>query len=150
MKCISCDQEKAETEFYAKDKKCKDCRCALVRANRLAKVDQYRSYEASRNALPHRVQARRDYRQTEAGKAARAEASRRYRQRQKERYAATNKLNNAVRDGRIQKLPCFICGALEVEAHHPAYSLPLDVAWLCNQHHREIHDESPREDYDRS
>lgn len=150
MKCVSCNQEKAEAEFYAKDKKCKVCRCAMVRANRAAKVDLYRAYEESRASLPHRVEARRAYAQTDAGKAAHQAAVKRHRQRKSERYQARNKLNNAIRDGRLKKLPCFICGDPNVEGHHPAYSLPLDVSWLCNKHHREIHDEHPRETYDHS
>ena len=45
-------------------------------------------------------------------------------------------LNNAIRDGRIQRGPCEICGATEkVHGHHDDYSKPLDVRWLCEQDH---------------
>ncbi len=48
-------------------------------------------------------------------------------------------VGNAVRDGKLQKLPCFICGSERVEAHHADYSVPLSVVWLCTIHHRQAH-----------
>lgn len=48
-------------------------------------------------------------------------------------------LNYALRTGRINKLPCFICGCEKTEAHHPDYSSPLDVVWLCPAHHKQTH-----------
>lgn len=43
-------------------------------------------------------------------------------------------LLNAVRDKRIKKQNCVICGR-KAQAHHWNYSLPLDVFWLCPDHH---------------
>lgn len=43
-----------------------------------------------------------------------------------------------VAQGKIQVLPCLICGE-KAEAHHPDYSQPLDVVWLCRKHHLETH-----------
>ena len=40
-----------------------------------------------------------------------------------------------------KKLPCIICGELNVEAHHAHYDLPLDVIWLCTKHHKQTHRE---------
>lgn len=39
----------------------------------------------------------------------------------------------------LDRKPCVICGNAKVEAHHPDYSKPLDVIWLCKKHHGEIH-----------
>ena len=55
-----------------------------------------------------------------------------------ERMQARNKVEYAVKHGLLQKQPCFICGA-EAEAHHPDYSRPLDVVWLCSSHHKQAH-----------
>lgn len=52
-----------------------------------------------------------------------------------------NRVNYALKMGRIVRQPCF-CGDTKVEAHHYAgYDLAhaLDVAWLCKRHHEVIH-----------
>lgn len=54
-------------------------------------------------------------------------------------YRAHNAVNNAVRDGRLFKEPCAICGEAEVHAHHRDYSKPLDVVWLCAKCHHRLH-----------
>ncbi len=43
------------------------------------------------------------------------------------------------RDGKTKKGPCSICGALKTEGHHPDYSKPMEVLWLCGQHNKEEH-----------
>jgi transposase-like protein len=48
-------------------------------------------------------------------------------------------LGNAVRDGRIAKSSCEICGNPNVHGHHDDYSFPLAVRWLCPIHHKEWH-----------
>lgn len=49
-------------------------------------------------------------------------------------------LLNAVKSGKITKQDCAIpdCTS-ETEAHHPDYSKPLEVIWLCKKHHMELH-----------
>lgn len=138
MQCVRCGADKAPTEFYAKDRTCKICRCALVRANRAAKLEQYRAYERARATAPHRVEARRAYDRTEAGKLAHARAVRRNNARHPDRIAAHVAVSNAVRDGRLQRWPCEVCGA-KAHAHHFDYSKPLLVVWLCPPHHKATH-----------
>ena len=45
----------------------------------------------------------------------------------------------AVKDGIIKKLPCKICGDKKTTGHHPDYSKPLKVVWLCQPHHQQEH-----------
>lgn len=39
----------------------------------------------------------------------------------------------------LTRKPCEICGAAKSEAHHGDYSKPLDVTWLCRDHHAAWH-----------
>lgn len=48
------------------------------------------------------------------------------------------RVREAVRNGLIMKTVCIICGE-KSEAHHPDYSNPLSVVWLCRKHHMEVH-----------
>ena len=48
--------------------------------------------------------------------------------------AAHQQVAKAIRKGEILKQPCIKCG-LKAVAHHPDYSKPLEVIWLCKAHH---------------
>ena len=79
MHCKHCNTTKATADFYAGNKtRCKECVCASVRANRLAKIDYYRSYDKMRAARPDRVSARAAYAMTQEGIAAAQRARSRY------------------------------------------------------------------------
>ncbi|MFC3331681.1 hypothetical protein ACFOEM_04310 [Paenalcaligenes hominis] len=34
---------------------------------------------------------------------------------------------------------CEVCGKSKVDAHHDDYSKPLEVRWLCREHHMQHH-----------
>lgn len=142
--CVACEATKQAADFYASDKKCKDCRKLMVKLARQANADHYKEYDRQRAMRPDRVAARQEYQQTDAGKSAHARASRTYYAKHSKRRASTVAVGNAVRDGRLVKQPCFLCGADNVEAHHPDYDAPLAVVWLCVDHHKELHAEFPR------
>jgi hypothetical protein len=114
--------------------KCKACtkRDALV--HRRANGDKIRAYDRERSRLPHRLQDG-------------SIRARDYRSRFPERYRANSMVQRALRSGKIQKTPCECCGSIDVEAHHPDYSRPLDVVWLCPREHREIHLAYPDDHY---
>jgi hypothetical protein len=61
-------------------------------------------------------------------------------QRYPEHVKARELVNRALKSGKISKMPCAVCGNNNVVAHHPDYSKPLNVIWLCRKHHRELHD----------
>lgn len=65
--------------------------------------------------------------------------AKKYREAFPDRRNAHVVLNNAVRKGAVIRLPCFVCGCEKTEAHHPDYSAPLDVVWLCSSHHKQTH-----------
>lgn len=45
-----------------------------------------------------------------------------------------------VRRGKIKKEPCVICTSIiNIESHHPDYSQPDWVIWLCRKCHKGLH-----------
>lgn len=56
------------------------------------------------------------------------------------RVKARSAVNHAVRDGRLLRLPCRLCGEEKTEGHHEDYSKPLDVVWLCKPDHHKVHE----------
>ena len=55
------------------------------------------------------------------------------------KIAAQTALRNAVKSGRIIKKSCEVCGEPKSHGHHDDYSKPLEVRWLCDAHHKEVH-----------
>lgn len=141
MKCQSCMRSLEPSAFYASNQsRCKECVKASVLENRLKNADYYKAYDRSRANLPHRVKARLKYQQTDAFRISHAVSTKRWDAANAIRKRAIIAVNNAVRDKRLQPQPCFVCGGV-AQAHHPAYSAPLDVSWLCSAHHAQLHAE---------
>lgn len=42
----------------------------------------------------------------------------------------------AVRKGELTREPCEVCGDPKSQAHHEDYARPLEVRWLCQEHHK--------------
>lgn len=58
--------------------------------------------------------------------------------RDKHKEAARYRLRTELKSGRMERQPCEVCGK-KAEAHHPDYSKPLEVRWLCRKHHAMEH-----------
>lgn len=141
MKCVKCDTEKEKSEFYANDKKCKECRREMVRANRKKKAEYYREYDKKRFKDDPRVKERhKRYQKTEAGKIAASRANKKWIDRNPIKRAAHILVGNAIRAERLIKEPCEVCGCDKVNGHHDDYAKPLEVRWLCDLHHSEWHE----------
>lgn len=131
--CFKCDAELPITNFYKHPMmadghlgKCKACTRYDVRENRKAKATYYNAYDRQRSKNKDRIAKM---------VAAVPEHVR------KARYTT----RNAVARGKMKKLPCEVCGAEKVEAHHLDYSKPLDVMWLCRKHHANLHRMEPEQ-----
>lgn len=138
MKCKTCGIE--GNEFYVSNKNhCKECIKASVRANRLKNMEYYREYDRQRANDPERVKARQEYTQTESYKIAHLKANQKYRQNDKTKYTSNGVFSAAIRDGLLFREPCLICGNSEAQGHHFDYRFPLNVVWLCDEHHKHAH-----------
>lgn len=127
--CFKCKKEKSLDEFYKHSGmscgyigKCKDCSKRDVRENYKDKKEQYSAYYRNRE-------------KTEKRKLWRFENQKKVRKNNPTKYHCRIITNNAIRDGKLTKEPCAVCGNKKVEAHHSNYYYPLDVIWLCKCHH---------------
>ena len=80
--------------------------------------------------------------QSEAGKVCNKRAMDNYIQRHPERIKAREAVSNAIRYGKmIKPTDCSHCEQPndKIEAHHPDYSKPLEVVWLCRSCHHNEH-----------
>lgn len=139
MICKTCQTDKPEDGFYASNKtKCKECVKAAATANRLENIERVRSHDRLRGSMPHRVSARIAYQKTTAFAQSHRAAAQRWQASHPERRKANVIVGNAMKAGKLEPQPCWCCGN-KAEAHHPDYSRPLDVVWLCPPHHKEVH-----------
>ena len=132
-KCFKCGQEKQLFEFYKHPKmldghlgKCKECTKKDVHENYHKNREHYAKYEKGRFKRPERKKQAIEY-------------QKKRRRKYPARYHANNLTNSAIRDKRLIKGKCEICGATRVEAHHDDYYKPLEVRWLCRKHHLGLH-----------
>ena len=90
--------------------------------------------------------AGKKYRDSDAGKVVMRKLARawqrKYRKLYPEKAKARQAVTNAVRDGRLTRPEtCSLCWNKGIiEGHHPDYSKPLDVEWLCKPCHKAVHE----------
>lgn len=127
--CKDCGLVRPQSDFYCHPRmadgflnSCKFCRQAYEKRRRLTNPAV-----RARDKTP----ARRKQRQAIAA---------RWRQANPNGHHAHNAANNAVRDGKLIREPCQLCGVTEfVHKHHGDYSRPLDIIWLCARCHQRLH-----------
>ena len=128
--CFKCGDLKLISDFYKHPRmkdghlnKCKDCTRADSSRNRWSNIDEKREYDRSRGS-------RQGYEYCKA-----------WRAKYPNKYKAEQALNNAIRDGKIDKpKQCEVCMTNnKVVAHHDDYSKPLSVRWLCQACHMQWH-----------
>jgi hypothetical protein len=132
-RCFKCLCEKPLEGFYKHAQmgdghlnKCIECTKTDVKKHRQENLEKVRAYDQMRAALPHRL-------------ASRIEQTGKYRKQYPNRAKANALVSKAIRAGKLQKLPCLVCGSERSLAHHPDYDRPLDVVWLCQPHHKQAH-----------
>lgn len=162
--CSKCKQEKPLGEFYrnrgktdGRQSRCKTCMLEVQR--QYAQTEPGRAYMQEYLRRYFKTEpgktAQRRYNETDAGRKVRRTARRRYKQSEKgkkaqlryrlknpQKVVAHNALNQAIRAGKLERGLCEVCGTIfDVHGHHANYNEPLNVAWLCNQHHSTLHEE---------
>ena len=133
--CPSCNTEKPESEFYpaheVKDglsAKCKTCLISYAKQYKTNHRTQVRLYQKQHTAR---------LRSSPEGKRSIQKARSKYYQLHPDRCNARGKLRYAVRTGKIiRPAKCDKCSTPCIpHGHHPDYSKPLSVLWLCESCH---------------
>jgi len=127
--CFKCQRELPLSEFYKHKQmadghlnKCKECAKKDVGKHRERNIDEIRAYDRKR------------------GNRQSKEYLAEYRDKFPNKYKAKNMVNNAVRDKKLFKKPCDICGSdKSIHGHHNDYLEPLNVRWLCAICHSQWH-----------
>src|SRR5713226_6163150 len=97
LQCSACFKLKFGEDFYKSNKsKCKDCIKAAMKVRRLTNP-YVQEYDRLRYKNPER-------------RAKGAENASRWRREHSDAYRAQTAVNNALRDRRLEKGPCAICG----------------------------------------
>lgn len=133
IKCNKCEVEKEDSEFYPRNRVCKEC--TKKRVSEYQKTDK--------GVEVHRA-ANKRYSKTEKCREARKLAEEKYKQlpSTKKKQLAKWAVNRAVKIGAIERGLCEVCCSSTVHAHHDDYDKPLDVRWLCSKHHKQWHIEN--------
>lgn len=99
------------------------------------------SYQKKRKESGEDKIYRKEYRKSEKGKEAFLLGQRRYEKKRKNKIKikASRIVRDEIRRGRLQRGACVVCGINNAEAHHENYTSPLDIMWLCGNHHKERH-----------
>ncbi len=134
-KCFKCKQIKPLKMFYKHKQmadghlnKCKHCAKKDVKERYQSEegINKIVEYEKKRFKDPKRKAKVKIYQQKRRAKS-------------KGKNRARHKVSNAIRNGRLKKLPCEFCGDINSQAHHDDYRKYLDVKWLCFKCHRKLH-----------
>ena len=131
--CPICGEDKSLTEYH-KDKHdpygyygyCKLCRVKKCREG----------YARQKSRILDYIKA---YRKTEEGKSIRRKEYKNRLEKYPEKIMAENILGRKIKSGIIKRGTCEICQKENAQGHHPDYSKPLEVVWLCQKHHQELH-----------
>jgi len=135
--CFKCKKTKAISGFYRHSQmadgtlgKCKECTKKDANAHRNANLDKIRAYDRARALLPHRK--KETLRITEE-----------YRKKFPHRSLAVGRVSRALKSGKLKRPnKCALCKKKKkVLAHHDDYSKPLEVVWVCQPCHKQIHKE---------
>lgn len=131
-KCKRCKIEKPFTEFYKHAgmadgflNTCKTCKKKDAIEHRNNNLEKIRAYDRAR------------------GNRKSPDYLKKYREKYPNKYKAHRMVSNAIRDEKLFKESCEICGTNEnIHAHHDDYLKPLNIRWLCAAHHHQWHAEN--------
>ena len=118
----------------------------LAAANRKFRMENRERLTDRRRALYRKNREKKlaeNKRYFESKPEARRSILKRYYERHPERFKARRAVMIAVRSGKlVRPVECSRCDSEKsIQAHHEDYSKPLDVIWVCQKCHTDIHEQ---------
>jgi len=145
-KCIKCDKVIDISKFHIQKKSkygvrntCKKCVSIYSKLYRINNIEKIKEYDNNRPNRLERIEYNKLISKTDHGKMIKKKCIDNYNSKFPEKMIARRMVSNGIRDGKITKKPCSICGDKKSQAHHDDYSKPLDIVFLCDIHHKERH-----------
>lgn len=140
--CTICKVSKTLSDFHKRSSSsdgyrsnCKDCRKKQYKLN--PEADKKRSRKSYYLNYDHSRRVNREWGLKNKSKMNGYKLE--WRRKNKEKRLAHYAVGNALRDGKLIKQECEVCGLMDSHAHHPDYSKKLIVVWLCPRHHSDLH-----------
>lgn len=131
--CFKCNETKPLTEYY-KHAAMKDGHLNKCKLCAKKDVHLHRHESTSREKILAYDRARGS-RQT-------LQKLQEYRAKYPKKYKAHSIVNYAIKSKKLFREPCQICGNENTHGHHDDYDKPLNVRWLCAEHHHAWHAEN--------
>jgi len=146
--CFKCHKVKPTSDFYKHSQmgdgylgKCKECTKSDVKKHRRDNIEKVRAYDKTRyRENPARKDGILRYRETTRARELAYARTKARRKKWPDRERAHRAVQYDLSVGKLIKGPCTKCGSeVNVQAHHPDYSLPHHVIWLCVRCHLKTH-----------
>lgn len=143
-RCKSCSYASEKEWRINNQEKKREMRRRYRENNRehIREMDREYYIENHEKMLEKAKVSQKKYHETEKGKSNLHKHNKLSRSRNPEKARARSLLSNAICDGKIiRPSACSLCGCdkFVIEAHHPDYSKPYDVIWLCRSCHGIVH-----------
>ena len=129
--CKKCKETMSIQEFYT-HKQMGDGRLSFCKECVKSRVRKYGSTD-------HAKEIARAWAKTPKGRAKTSRGGKRHIEQNPEKMRCRRMSANAIRDGKITREPCRVCGDEKSESHHKDYTNPFNIDWLCRKHHRKIY-----------
>lgn len=138
-RCRKCNSlfRARESQIKKYDLLCQPCSRSYFKAYRAKRKEVGNSVIPTKMPLDYHRKYDAEYFKSPMNKKRRNENAKKYYQDPKNTHknAARTSTRLSIKKGVLLKKPCEVCGKKTVDAHHSDYSKPLEIMWLCREHH---------------
>lgn len=142
--CKACHENKLESQYYTsknrKDGLFPECKACIIKRTK-AHAERYKLNPAWVAKERKRNRERQKLHRKAVSAACQRKYSKAWLAKNPDKRRAHQTANNALRSGKLKRrTSCEICGqsGINPDKHHPDYSKPLEVLWVCRPCHGKL------------